>query len=88
MTMGMEKPTRDGFATPAAVVYLKPAVVTRKQAGELLGGAGRWRLDRLIETGRLVALRDADRVLITVESIEAYIASLPKITPKAKEGAP
>jgi len=78
------RPASD-FATPAAVVYLKPAVVTRKQAGELLGGAGRWRIDALIEDGRLEALRDGQRVLITVASIDAYIASLPKIEPKARE---
>jgi hypothetical protein len=56
---------------------LKPVAVPIKTARLLLGGKARSEVYAAIGRGQLVALKDAKKTLVTVASIEAYMASLP-----------
>jgi excisionase family DNA binding protein len=46
-------------------------------------GCGRTRAYRLIDEGRIVAVKDGARTKIDLDSIEAYHATLPRIMPRA-----
>ena len=55
---------------------LKPLVVSVTKACELLGDKNRSCLYAEIKRGRLVAIKDGTKTLITFDSIERYIANL------------
>jgi excisionase family DNA binding protein len=55
---------------------MKPIAVRRRMAAELLG-EGTSKVDELIATGRLKAVKSGKNLLILVESIEIYVQSLP-----------
>lgn len=57
--------------------YLKPVAVPIKVARILLGGKARSEVYAAIGRGQLVALKDAKKTLVTVASIESYMANLP-----------
>jgi hypothetical protein len=56
---------------------LKPFAVTIGRARELLAGKGRTQIYEAISSGELDAIKDGNRTLITVASIERYMAALP-----------
>jgi excisionase family DNA binding protein len=55
---------------------LKPLVVKRLVAAAAIG-AGTTKLTQLIATGEIRAVKSGKNLLIVVESLERYIASLP-----------
>jgi hypothetical protein len=74
-----------------AILALKPTAVPIRMAIPLLGGKARSEVYVLINKGRLDAVKDGAKTLITVASIDAYMSSLPKLTKgtqidKAMEG--
>jgi hypothetical protein len=68
---------------PATAQSLKPVAVPIKQAQSLLGGKARSEIYQEVARGKLVALKDGNKTLIAVASIEAYMAALPRVTFKA-----
>jgi hypothetical protein len=62
---------------------LRPSVVRISVAGKLLGDKSRSEIYEAIADGKLDAVKDGHKTLITVASIERYIAALPR----AKIGA-
>jgi hypothetical protein len=71
---------------PAAPPALKPFAVTIRKAQVLLGDKSRSEVYEAVAHGKLVALKDGGKTLITLSSIEAYMASLPRaeIKPSAR----
>jgi hypothetical protein len=59
-----------------------PRVVSIKKARELLADKSRSEIYQAVADGRLEALKDGRRTLITMESIERYNKSLPRATIK------
>ena len=55
----------------------KPFAVPIREAGSLLGDKARSEIYAEVGRGRLVAVKDASKTLITLESIERYMRSLP-----------
>jgi hypothetical protein len=64
---------------------IKPFAVPMRVAARLLGDKARSEIYAEVGRGRLVAVKDASKTLITLESIERYMKSLPhaKIKPAA-----
>jgi hypothetical protein len=56
---------------------VKPLTVRRKAAGHIVG-FGVTKLDELIARGEIQAVKSGKHLLILVESLENYIASLPR----------
>jgi hypothetical protein len=69
--------------TIATLGPLEPVAVSIPEARRLLGGKSRSQLYSDIGSGKLEALKDGVKTLITLESIRAYMAGLPpaKIKP-------
>jgi hypothetical protein len=65
---------------PTQPSALKPFAVTIADARPLLGNKARSEIYEAINRGQLVALKDGRRTLLTTESIEAYMAALPRAT--------
>lgn len=61
---------------PAAIVHLRPRVLRKIEAARYIG-CGRSKIESLIAEGRLDARRADGLVLVTVESLDAYLDSLP-----------
>jgi hypothetical protein len=61
-----------------AVTELRPRGVTVNTARALLGNKSRSQLYVDIAAGRLTALKDGARTIITTESIDRYWESLPR----------
>jgi excisionase family DNA binding protein len=59
-----------------AIVALRPRVVSAKEAMRYLA-IGETKLHELLNAGRIQAKKSGNRLLITVESLDAYIDSLP-----------
>lgn len=59
-----------------AIVALRPRVVSAKEAMRYLA-IGETKLHELLNGGRIQAKKSGNRLLITVESLDAYIDSLP-----------
>jgi excisionase family DNA binding protein len=59
-----------------AVLRLQPIGMSPVQAAAFLG-TSRSRIYRLLPTGRLTALKQGFATLVTMESLEAYVGSLP-----------
>jgi excisionase family DNA binding protein len=57
---------------------------TIEGAGERLGGIGRTTVYGLIASGQLEAMKLGSRTLVTAASIEALLASLPRVVTKAE----
>ena len=64
--------------TIARLEPLEPVAVPFPTAQELLGEKARSTLYVLLGRGKLVALKDGAKTLITLESIRAYMAGLPR----------
>jgi hypothetical protein len=60
----------------ASMYDLKPLVVRRPVAAAAIG-QGTSKLDELIASGQIQAVKSGRNLLILVESLERYIASLP-----------
>jgi len=58
------------------VVTARPLAVRRKAAAAMIG-CGTTKVDELIATGRIDAVKSGKHLLITVVELERYIASLP-----------
>jgi excisionase family DNA binding protein len=71
----------------AAVVTLRPRVLRRAEACRYIG-VGATKLFAMIRDGEIEALRDKGGLLVTVESLDAWLDALPKLAPRGKEGAP
>jgi hypothetical protein len=71
---------------PATSAALKPFAVTIPVAQQLLGNKARSEVYREIASGRLTAVKDNGKTLITVESIERRQQSLPiaKMVPRGR----
>jgi hypothetical protein len=67
---------------------LEPIAVSIPRARHLLGDKCNSELYAAINEGHLVALKDGRKTLITVESIRAYMAALPRGTSMAALGEP
>jgi hypothetical protein len=63
---------------PAAACALRPSVVTISVARKLLGDKSRSEIYEAIARNDLEALKDGNKTIITVASIEKYIARLPR----------
>lgn len=63
-------------AAPAAIVQLRPRVLRKLEAAKYIG-CGRSKLETLIAEGKLDAKRADGLVLVTVESLDAYLDALP-----------
>jgi hypothetical protein len=61
---------------------LERLLTGRKGASAMLGDRSLSKIDELIAEGKLEAVKDGKRLLITVASIKAYAASLPRATLK------
>ena len=70
--------TPDGFAVPSAAVYIRPAVLTIDEATDYIK-VGRTKLFALIKEGRFDVRRNGTRNVITVASLDAYLAALPSV---------
>jgi excisionase family DNA binding protein len=57
---------------------------TIEGAGQRLGGIGRTTIYGLIASGQLEAVKLGSRTLVTAVSIEALLASLPRVATKAE----
>ncbi len=57
---------------------------TIEGAGQRLGGIGRTTVYSLIASGQLEAMKLGSRTLVTAASIEALLASLPRVATKAE----
>jgi hypothetical protein len=57
---------------------LRPQAVPIQRARVLLGDKSRSSIYEAVNEGKLDALKDGARTLITVESIERYMAALPR----------
>jgi hypothetical protein len=57
---------------------LEPTAVPIPRASELLGDKSYSEIYEAIDEGKLVALKDGRKTLITVESIRSYMAALPR----------
>jgi hypothetical protein len=79
-TMNAAHPSILLAAAGGASVFslLKPYAVTFEQARQLLADKGRNQVYELIKAGKLEAIRDGAKTLITVRSIEAYMTGLPR----------
>jgi hypothetical protein len=61
--------------------HIRPMFLRPNDAATFLGRSVPW-IWKLIQTGKLDAVRDGPRcTMVTMESIERYIASLPKVIP-------
>lgn len=70
---------RDALPTRArddAIVVLRPRVLRKLEAAKYIG-IGRTKIEELIAQGRLEAKRAGGVVLVTVESLDAYLDGLP-----------
>ncbi len=70
-------PTGEAAASDAAC-----GAYTVEDAGRRLGGIGRTTVYGLIATGKLEAVKLGSRTLITAASIDALLASLPRVVSK------
>jgi hypothetical protein len=61
-----------------STVALKPFAVSIKTALELLGGKSRSQFYVDVGAGKLDVIKDGNKTLVILESIERYIASLPR----------
>lgn len=57
---------------------LEPTAVPMPRARELLGDKSYSEIYEAIDEGKLVALKDGRKTLITIESIRSYMAALPR----------
>jgi excisionase family DNA binding protein len=64
------------FATQPAVLPLQPIGLSPDQAAQFLG-TSRSRIYRLLREGRLVALKQGVATVVTMDSLTAYVDSLP-----------
>jgi excisionase family DNA binding protein len=71
-------------ATPAPAPGAPVRTLYSPKETETLLSVSHAQLYRLIGAGRLDARKIGSRTLITAESIEAFLASLPKIGPEAR----
>ena len=73
---------------------LEPTAVPMPRARELLGDKSYSEIYEAIDEGKLVALKDGRKTLITVDSIRSYMAALPRgpvrplAPPRAKRTRP
>ena len=67
---------------------LEPTAVPMPRARELLGDKSYSEIYEAIDEGKLVALKDGRKTLITVDSIRSYMAALPRgpVRPLAPPG--
>jgi hypothetical protein len=56
---------------------IKPIAVRRKGAAQMLN-CGTWKVDQLIADGLIDGRKAGKILLVTVASIEAYLANLPR----------
>jgi hypothetical protein len=63
-------------AAHAATVYIRPVVLTIKQS-QAYAQLGRTKLFELIKCGVLDGRRNGTKTVITVASLDAYLAALP-----------
>lgn len=63
-------------AAQAATVYIRPVVLTIKQS-QNYAQLGRTKLFELIKCGVLDGRRNGTKTVITVASLDAYLAALP-----------
>jgi excisionase family DNA binding protein len=73
--MHNERPSSPKEDAPA-IVILRPRVVSAKEAMRYLS-IGETKLHELLNAGSLTARKNGNRLLIEVESLDAYIDSLP-----------
>jgi hypothetical protein len=57
---------------------LEPTAVPMPRARELLGDKSYSEIYEAIDEGKLVALKDGRKTLITIDSIRSYMAALPR----------
>ena len=57
---------------------LEPTAIPMPRARELLGDKSYSEIYEAIDEGKLVALKDGRKTLITVDSIRSYMAALPR----------
>jgi hypothetical protein len=73
---------------------LEPTAVPMPRARELLGDKSYSEIYEAIDEGKLVALKDGRKTLITLDSIRSYMAALPRgpvrplAPPRAKRTRP
>ena len=82
----MPDPTHQHHQRPPAGAPAAPepggGAYTVEGAGRRLGGIGRTTVYGLIAAGKLEAVKLGSRTLVTAASIEALLASLPRVTTK------
>jgi excisionase family DNA binding protein len=71
--------------TPSDHLSLKPLAVRRRVAADVLG-EGVSKVDELVATGKIQAVKSGRNLLIIYASLENYLANLPLATLKSTGG--
>lgn len=80
--VGRGSPQLSATETENSEASLRPFAVSMKVARQLLGDKARSEIYKRIADGRLIAVRDGKKTLVTTESIDAYLRALPRIKVK------
>jgi hypothetical protein len=56
---------------------IEPALVSKRDAADYLGGSSLRHISRLIHAGKIVAVKDGVRTKVDFPSLKAYFGSLP-----------
>jgi len=62
-----------------------PKLIPLDRARQELGGIGRTKLYALVRDGHLVALKIGSKTVICTASLEAFVASLPRVGARGKK---
>jgi hypothetical protein len=71
-------PQLDKLSDNGGSFALRPKAVTIRKAQEVLGDKARSQVYEAVGRGELDAVKDGNKTLITVESIERYMAAWPR----------
>jgi excisionase family DNA binding protein len=71
---------------PATTVVFKPLALRKKAAAATIG-CGTSKMDELIASGQIKAIKSGKQVLVLTAEIERFLASLPPATFKLRQRA-